>query len=77
MLRPPRPRRSGTLDRLEVMRLTLASVLTLVLGILEFGGHAGSVPRVFVGVRGRARVGGHRPDPSDRAAFVSYLGLMT
>ena len=43
------PRRSRQLDRLEVTRLTLASVLTVVLGILEFGGHAGSVPRVFVG----------------------------
>ena len=42
------PRRTLQLDRLEVTRLTLASVLTVVLGILEFGGHAESVPRVFV-----------------------------
>jgi hypothetical protein len=43
------PGRALHLDRLEVVRLTLASVLTLVLAPLELGGYAGSVPRVFVG----------------------------
>ena len=70
-------RRTLQLDRLEVTRLTLASVLTVVLGILEFGGHAESVPRVFVAGAVALGVGRHRPDSSDRAAFVSYLGLMT
>ena len=41
-------RRTLHLDRLEATRLTLASLLTLVLGILEFGAPTGSGPRVFV-----------------------------
>jgi hypothetical protein len=36
------------LDRIEVTRLTLASLLTLALGILELGGHGGHLPRGFV-----------------------------
>ena len=43
------PNPAPRLDRLEVIRLAFVSVFTLVLGILELGGHAGSVPRVFVG----------------------------
>ncbi len=49
ILPTPERHRSVHLDRLEAVRLTLASALTLVLAILELGGHAGHVPRVFVG----------------------------
>ncbi len=64
------------LDRLEATRLTLASLLTLALVLLELGGHGGDVPRAFVAVAvALAWVVVVRTPPT--CGVRSYLGLMT